>query len=293
MHMIVDMIHTVAPIPSAFGAVPELQIRIVRIRPAADTALVQIACPLLGLSGRLLEVDGLMGVLVLELLLLPPQRPQQTVSEEDEVVENCQNGQQRHHVLMLPHHPQHLIQQEDPIQISQPLHPYRYDVAHEHLHIRKQGCKGQKQGQVGVVHTGGHSHTQPIQRGQEPYQNGQQDAGEIEDVESGRSPLLLHTGTDEVVKVGADGKKENVAAGLRHENERDHPPDLSLEDIIRHKGQDAAKSAPTEQVHHVNSYVANDHPEDQIGDAEPWMAVTEAIDRLVDFFHEHDLQNCA
>ena len=57
-------------------------------------------------------------VLVLELLLLPPQRPQQAVSEEEQVVENGQNGQQRHHVLMLPHHPQHLIQQEDPIRLK-------------------------------------------------------------------------------------------------------------------------------------------------------------------------------
>ena len=166
MHMIVDMIHTVAPIPSAFGAVPELQIRIVRIRPAADTALVQIACPLLGLSGRLLEVDGLMGVLVLELLLLPPQRPQQAVSEEDQIVENGQDGQQRHHVLMLPHHPQHLIQQEDPIQISQPLHPHRYDVAHEHLLARgaAQGKKLKKSEVVAerLLHYLNENYTRPL-----------------------------------------------------------------------------------------------------------------------------------
>ena len=68
---------------------------------------------------------------------------------------------------------------------------------------------------------------------------------------------------------------------------------LPLEDVRRHKGQDAAEGAPTEQVHNVNSYVANDHPEDEIWDAEPWMAVAKAIDRLVDFFHEHDLQNSA
>ena len=194
---------------------------------------------------------------------------------------------------MLPHHPQHLVQQEDAIQIGQPLHPHRDDIAHEHLHIREQGREGQEQRQIGVVHTGGHRHAQPVQGGQEPHHNGQQDAGQIEDVEPRRPPLLLHARANEVVKIGADGEEENVAAGLRHENERDHPPNLPLEDVRRHKGQDAAEGAPAEQIHNVNSYVANDHPEDEIWDAEPWMAVAEAIDRLVDFFHEHDLQNSA
>ena len=65
MLMIVDMLHTVAVIPVALGAVAELQIGVLRIRFAADGALVDVSLFLIGAFGGLLEIHCLLGVLVL------------------------------------------------------------------------------------------------------------------------------------------------------------------------------------------------------------------------------------
>ena len=59
MNMAVDMLHAVAVITAAFGAVPKLHIGVVRIGHTAYCALMKIPLLLFDLFGRLLEVDGL------------------------------------------------------------------------------------------------------------------------------------------------------------------------------------------------------------------------------------------
>ena len=65
MLMLIDMLHTVAVIPVALGTVAELQIGVLRIRFAADGALVDVSLFLIGAFGGLLEIYRLLGVLVL------------------------------------------------------------------------------------------------------------------------------------------------------------------------------------------------------------------------------------
>ena len=61
MDVVVDVVHAVAVIPVALGAVAELHIGVVRVGNAAHSALVGVAAGLLGLLLRLLlglfEVD--------------------------------------------------------------------------------------------------------------------------------------------------------------------------------------------------------------------------------------------
>ena len=59
VHMVVDMLHAVAVVAVAFGAVAELHVGVVRVGDAAHGALVEIALPVLDFLLSLFEVDGL------------------------------------------------------------------------------------------------------------------------------------------------------------------------------------------------------------------------------------------
>ena len=88
MDMVIDVLHAVAVVAVALGAVTEFLVGVVGVGLAADGALVDIALLLLGLLGGLLEVDGLAGGLVFD----PAEELEEIVPEEDKVVQNGNQG---------------------------------------------------------------------------------------------------------------------------------------------------------------------------------------------------------
>ena len=95
MHVVVDVLRAVAVIAVALGAVPELHVRVIRVRNTADCALMEIAPALLDLLLGLFEVDGL-GVGPIDGPLSgPADHRHQIVPEEDKVVQQGHQGQDR------------------------------------------------------------------------------------------------------------------------------------------------------------------------------------------------------
>ena len=91
MDMVIDVLHAVAVVAVALGAVTKFLVGVVGVGLAADGALVDIALLLLGLLGGLLEVDGLAGGLVFD----PAEELEEIVPEEDKVVQNGNQGAAR------------------------------------------------------------------------------------------------------------------------------------------------------------------------------------------------------
>ena len=97
MYVVEDVLLAEAVIPLAAGAVPELQVRPLRVGPSADGALVAVAPLLLPLSllpGGGLELDGLVGGLVFRPAPPPGDLVGDVGPEEDDEVENGDDGQQ-------------------------------------------------------------------------------------------------------------------------------------------------------------------------------------------------------
>ena len=88
MAVIVDVIHAVAVVAVALGAVTELHVRVVGISHTADGALVKIALALLHFLLRLFKVDGLRIDPMGGPGLVPVKQTNEIGPEEDQVVED-------------------------------------------------------------------------------------------------------------------------------------------------------------------------------------------------------------
>ena len=97
MLVVENVVLAEAVIPRTAGAIPELEVGIVRIRPSADAALVVIAlfpglfCLLLG---GVLELNGLVGIAVSGIAPMAGHCIGNFRPEEDEEVQQCHHRQQ-------------------------------------------------------------------------------------------------------------------------------------------------------------------------------------------------------
>ena len=64
--MVVDMLHAIAVIAVAFGAVAELHVGVVGVGDAADGAFMKISLFFFYIPRGLFKIDGLAGMLVLD-----------------------------------------------------------------------------------------------------------------------------------------------------------------------------------------------------------------------------------
>ena len=84
--MVVDVVHAVAVVADALGAVAEFHVGVVGVGDAADGAFVEVALPLLDLFLGFFKIDGLGVHLVGGPVTAPVENGHQVLPEKDEVV---------------------------------------------------------------------------------------------------------------------------------------------------------------------------------------------------------------
>ena len=92
MDVVVDVLHAVAVVAIALGAVPELHVGVVRVGNAAHGALVEVALVLPDLLLGLFKVNGLGICAEGGPLASAADHAHQVIPEENEVVEDGHQG---------------------------------------------------------------------------------------------------------------------------------------------------------------------------------------------------------
>ena len=198
----VDMFLAEAVVPRAAGAVPELQLRVIHVRPPAHGALVAVALAgllLLLLLGGGAEVDGL------RLAFGPHPLAGEPLGdlgpEEHEEVQKGNDGEQGPQKVQPQQAQQDRQGEEGRVEPRKPLHLHRDDEEDEELGLREQGGKGEKHGEVDVPRAGDPHVLPRDEGGEDAGEQGQKNAGEVVEIELGGAPLPLQRGADHVVEI--------------------------------------------------------------------------------------------
>ena len=285
-----DVILTEAVIARALAAIAELQVGIIRIRAAADGALVVIALllflPLLLLCGPL-ELHRLgpvaIGGAVGHVVYLRP--------DEHGKVQQGDHRQKRAAPVARHQAAHHIEGEQRRVHIGQPLHLDGNDEKQQHLRIREQEREGEEHGQVHIV---GARHGVALagdEAGDQHAHRRQQYAADVVEVELGGAPLALQRGADPVVEIQADQQPEDAAAG-GHKHIGKDAPQLALQHsggIQRQKRQRVGVVGLREHHQNIHDDVAGHDVEHQIGDAETGVPCAEALHRVIEFFQERFL----
>ena len=223
MDVAVYMLAAEAVVPHAAGAVPELKLGIVDIRPAADGALVRIKLSRLLLS----DTPGLAPEIHRARARSRPagEHRGNIPPAENEEVQHRDNGQEinREGACDNRKHKERRVNQREI------LHLHRDDEHEQHLHIREQRRKREEHRQVdilGVEHNVDAEHKVD----DKAVQYGQNNAGEKVAVELRRAPILLKRAADPIIKI--EGDKGDEACIRRVENKGHDTPYLPVQDKI-------------------------------------------------------------
>lgn len=154
VHVIINMLLAVAVGAVALGAVTELRAGIIGVGLAADGAFVEIALFLIDRFGGFFEIDGLGGMLVLVALFSVVDPFGDISPEEDEEVKNSYDGEKGPKEITYKEGGDHVPCEKGSVNPGQPLHLDREKEHYQHLHIREEEGKGEKHGEVDIVHTG-------------------------------------------------------------------------------------------------------------------------------------------
>ena len=149
-----DVILAETVVSGTAGAVAELQVRILRIRPAADLTAVAVAL-FLGFLLLLLDggfkVDGLFGVLAADCKAEFRQEVRNAVPEEHSVDEPQSHQRRQGHSHHGKPHPGQVVDGEDHVQSGQPLGLDGQNQIEADQCVGVQRSKGQKQYPVEIV----------------------------------------------------------------------------------------------------------------------------------------------
>ena len=275
VHVVVDVLLAIAVIAVALGAVAEDHVGVVGVGLAADGALVDIALLGVGVLGSSLEVDGLLGMLVLEAALAVADGLSKIAPEEDEEVEDGHDREEGADDIPAQQSGNDLPGEESSVDPGQPLDLDGEDEEQKDLHVRVEGGKGEEEGHVDVVHGG--------IAGDEAKDDVEHYADQVKHIEPGRSPFPLQKRADPVVEIGRDEGGEETG-GLGEEDEGKDPPDLSPKNGPTAEVEDGGKGDPVEGkgVNEGNGHIGNGDIKHEIGDPKPGMLPAELIDPLVD-----------
>ena len=286
MHVVVDMLHAIAVIAVAFGAVAELHVGVVGVGDAADGAFVEVALALLDVLLGLFELDGPVVGPVGCPFPAAAQHPRQVLPEEDQVVQNGDHRQQRPGPGPGEQVADDVIPEQRYVKPGQPLHLQGKDAIQQHLHVRVQSGEGEEQGHVDIIH--GHAHIKDKAQDQVQHH-----AQEIEHVEPGGAPLPLQRRTQPIIEKGAHHKPQQgerptgVKAVQGDQNKGEQPPDLSMEHRTGGKHEHHGGVATGNDIQYKDDDVADGDVFHQFGNAEVGVVIAEPVQPAGDGFHGH------
>lgn len=287
MLVVADMVFAVAVVAIAAGAIAEFQLRMGNVRPAAEGAAVVIGGLGSGHRGLIRPGRGEgndrgalgLGGGLLRLFLKQPscvdppayrEYVHHIFAEEQEIVQQCHQGEQPvgeggddKGAL------NHIIKGNAQIKQGKNPSPHRDDEQKQKLGAGVQGGIGDKQTQVQIAAHVGIKFRRHIigdtlkGKGHAAEGHGkgvhQQNAGEIEQVKPEGSPSVFHGFAQGIVAHQTDEHKQNIAipeyAGA---DAGDQPPDLTLQNQVPVKAQNAVQSIGTiDHAHDIYHSIGN------------------------------------
>ena len=272
MYVIVDVILAEAVISRAARAIAELQIGILRIRPAAHRALVVVKLiPLLAADagGFSSEIDGLRAC--------PFRDAAQQLAPAEQ-----QEAKKRHDRQRVEREGirKDLIDKEGRVDIGQILHPHRDDHHKQHLRVREIDRKGEEHRKIDIRRRQRDRITQHMQC--EAVQDRDDHVDQDVERKPAASPVLLQRAADPVVKV--DRNKAQPGRSCRNEHKADKPPDLPVQDRRRIEGQIRVQHA-VDKSDHPGDAACDRKIARKSRDAEIRMPIAEFVDDTHGVFH--------
>ena len=277
------MIAAIAPIACAAAAIAEIEVGILRVRLAADAALVVV--PL----GRLRCLGG--GLTVLHRL--------RTMARGGAVYAVAHLGIDKHGEVEKRHHRQHhaapvtgdkcrddLKDEQRPVDPRQPLHLHRDDEEQQYPRLGEEAGEGEEQGEVHIGSACDGVRSPRNEGGHHDADGGQENARDIVEGELGCAPLALEGRADPVVEVEGDQHEEEAAAG-GDEHIGEDAPNFPLQHHARvhvEEGQGKGVVGGGEHLQDIDEDVADGDIEHQVRDAETGMAGAETLHPIVEFF---------
>ena len=244
--MVIDMVLAEAVVPRTAGAVPELKLGKLRVRAAADRAFMGIQL------AALFPADPPGFPPEIHRVCAGSLRPaaKQIPAAENQEIQHGHDGQEIRGERVCKHAQQEICR----VNIGHVFYLYRDQEKQQHLQIGKQRRKGEEHGQVDILRVqpktpaGNKIH-------QKAVHDGQQHAGEKVYIELRRSPILLQSASDPVIKI-KHNEGQNPCAG-RIEHKGNQPPYLPPENHCRVKAE----------ISHKHGVHSAQYPEGHIGDA--------------------------
>ena len=302
MRVVVDVLHAVAMIAAAAGAIAEFQLRICDIGAAADGAFVAVGL-FAGAGLVVLRPVGIGSLLIFPVFPLSLrgaiaeeawQNVFDVASKEENIIEKRDEREAARNEIDERHRVHEagaetcqqagtdFPERHENIEPCQIFGFDRDDIEEQEFGFRCDGGIGEEQAEVQVVagslHTG--EHTGNVHH---------QYTAEIITVEPEGAPILLQLPADAVIdEEQQEGEQQVHAAGAGHlgEDVGKEPPDLSVQNGGAVKVQIVVKKiAGVDEREEVDDQIAHSHIEHQIGNALAAVAVKESGDLPSEIFH--------
>ena len=276
MDVIVDVILAEAVVSRAARAVTELQLRIIRIRAAADRALVVIELL------RLLVADAPRLAPEIDRVFCRPvpayHVPELSAAEDQEV----QHGDDRQQ-LVREGIGDDAVGKKSRVQPGQIFDLERDDKKQQHLQVGKEHREGKEHRQVHVGRRQVHVDAED-QVHEDAAEHRQDCAGEEIDRELAGTPVLLQRGADPVIEINRD--EAEPAHILRNEEESHQAPDLTVQHALGRKAE-IADQERVDQAQQPIGGAADGDVAHQIGNPEAGVLITKAFHVAHRVFHGH------
>ena len=273
MDVIVDMVLTEAVVALAAGTVPELQFGMIRVRPAADRALVIIQ-PLLLLAADPL---GFPAEVHRVFAASPGTQPPELPAAENEEV---QHSYQRQHIQgerhgKQRHHKQRRIRKGQILDLDG-------DTEHQQkLGFREQHREGEEHGEVNIC--GGQGKIDPADKiHRKAIEHRQDHAGEKVNCELACAPVLLQRAADPIIKIEGDEGQHTRAGRVEHKGHQ--PPYLPVEDMRGREGQ-IVHQHRIDGPQYPEGHVADGDIQHQVPDAKVGVLIAKAFHIVHGVFH--------
>jgi hypothetical protein len=278
--MTVDMVFAETMVSDAAGAIPEFQLRVFGIRPAAYGAFVNIRKGL-RIPLRLLCRPAEFRAMAEEPAKQGLYPVIKLIPAKEEIIQDADQRKQRTAA-------DHDIEIEDGFRIGQPGYLYGNDEEEKDPVFRPKGGENEKHAQVEV---GGIRHDIPTEN--EPYEKGiENDKSHSQQIIYGKltlAPCLLQQSSDEVLKVQHQYQTEDTA-GAGDENKTDEPPDFSVQDPVSGENQIIYQGrAPVHHGQQIDQRVPDDDIEHQVSDPKIGVLPKKTVDPILEALQQlHD-----